>query len=161
MPSAGSMKHRTSWRLTSANLRPTAGSILSEGAAELLQLISAPLRMQSTDCIRNGADMSWSSSAAPSDNIEPAVGRKFAEVSRHDVRCFIEPAEGIRQSGVRITTNRHRSDLRKVVDVRTHLLGAQGAVDPHAQQPHVRNGVPERFHGLSGEGPPTSVRDGD
>src|SRR5437773_9757842 len=50
----------------------------------------------------------------------------------------------VRQPGVRVTADEHRRDLRELFDIRTHLLRPERAVDAHAQQRHVRDGVTER-----------------
>src|SRR5438876_7797380 len=41
----------------------------------------------------------------------------------------------------------------------TTLFRSERAVDAHAQQGYVRDGVPERLHGLSGQRAPAAVGD--
>src|ERR1700688_1647049 len=49
--------------------------------------------------------------------------------------------------------------MRKLLDVRAHLLRPEGAVDAYAQQVHVRNGNPKRFDRLPGESAAALVGD--
>ena len=97
--------------------------------------------------------------AAAANDIEPALLRKVAQVCRHDVRRLVEPAEGVGQTGVGIATAVDRRDLGQFLHVRAHLLGAQCAIDPDAQQWHVRDGIPEGLDRLAGERAPTAIRD--
>jgi len=64
---------------------------------------------------------------------------------RHDFRSFVEPAEGIGQAGVGITTGKNRRRGAKAPRLcAAHLLGA------HAQlMPTLSNGAPRRIQNAS------------
>src|ERR1700726_4480624 len=49
--------------------------------------------------------------------------------------------------------------MRKLLNIRPHLLRAERAIDARAEQVHVRNRSPECFDGLPGKSASASVRD--
>ncbi len=51
--------------------------------------------------------------------------------------------------------------MRQLLQVRSHLSGAQRAVDTYAQNVSLGYGQPEGLHGLSGECPAALIHNGD
>ena len=97
----------------------------------------------------------------PAGDIQPAARRKIVQVRGHRFRRLIESAKCVGKPRVRVATDVDRREMRKLLDIRPHLLRAERAVDAHAQQVHVRNRNPERFDGLPGKRAAALVRDGD
>ncbi len=94
---------------------------------------SSPLKpRQRLDCGRrarrlaghglgNRADVRRRGAAAAADDVQPAVVGELAQRAGHHLGRFVEAAEGVRQAGVRITTDVNRRDLRQLFDIRPQL----------------------------------------
>ena len=113
------------------------------------------------DRLGNGVDVLRRGPAAAAHDVEPAVGREVLEVGSHVRGRLVEAAEGVGQAGIGIAAHLHRGDPGQLLDERAHLARSQGAVDPHAEQPGVGDGVPEGLHRLARKRAPALVGDGE
>ena len=67
--------------------------------------------------------------------------------------------EGVGQAGVGVAGDERVGDPRHLGDVGPHLLGPEGAVEPHGERRHVPDGVPEGLGHLARQGAPGRVGD--
>src|SRR5207253_1375003 len=86
-------------------------------------------RLEAANGFGDGFDVLGCCSAAPADNVEPAIRRKIPEYCGSFAGGFIVTSKSIRQSGVGMATHEDRRDSRKLLNVRTHLFAAERAVD--------------------------------
>ena len=93
-------------------------------------------------------------------NVQPAVFGKLPQVRRHALGCFVESAEGVGQARVGIATDVHGGNPGEFLNVGTHLLRTQRAVQPDAERSRVGNRIPERFDGLPRQGPAALIGNG-
>ena len=73
---------------------------------------------------------------------------------------LVVAAEGVGQAGVGVGRNMHVGQAGQVLHVGFELVGAEGAVEAHAQQRQVADGVPEGLHRLARERAARGVGDG-
>ena len=92
-----------------------------------------------------------SGATTPANDVEPTILGKLAQYSCHVLRRFV--VSGLRkrvgQPGIRVAAREDGGDRRKLFDVRSHLRPTQRTVDPHAEEIHVTDGVPEPLNRLS------------
>ena len=93
------------------------------------------------------------------DHVEKSRLSEFPKNLCHLLRGLIITPKSVRQTGVRITTDKTVRYLRQGRHVRPHLLRAEGAVDPHTEGAGVADRVPESLRGLTGKGTTGGVRD--
>ena len=118
------------------------------------------MRRQVTHCLGNRGNVFRRASATAPYDVQPPVPGKFPQVRGHQLRCFVEPAEGVRQPRIGMATDVRRGQFREFLDIGTHLLGPQGAVDPHAERISIGDGMPKGFDRLSGERSPALIGNG-
>ena len=119
------------------------------------------VRRESAHGLGNRTDVRGCRSAAAAGDVQPAVRCKIAQIGGHRFRRLVKSAERVGKACIRVATDVDGREMRKLLDVRAHLLRAEGAVDAHAQQIHVRNGNPERLDRLTGKRAAALVGDGD
>ena len=119
------------------------------------------VRRNTAHGLGNRPDVRGRRPAASAGDVQPAVRRKVTQIGGHSLGRFVESAKRVRKPGIRVATDVDRRETRKLLDVWAHLLRAEGAVDAHAQEVHVRNGNPERFDRLAGKRAAALVGDGD
>ncbi|MOA43024.1 hypothetical protein D3C78_1651330 [compost metagenome] len=87
--------------------------------------------------------------AAAADNVEQAVAGKGLDLGCHLLRRFVILPELVRQAGVRIGTDEGVGNAGKLVDMRTHGVGAERAVEPDGERLGMAHGIPERRRRLA------------
>ena len=115
---------------------------------------------QSLDGLGNVGDVVGRGAAAAADEVDETAVGEVAQDRGGLVRLLVVLAEGVRESGVRVTADEAVGESRDLRDVRPHLLGAEGAVEADEQRLGVPDGMPERLRGLPGEGASRGVGDG-
>src|ERR1700674_831399 len=101
----------------------------------------------------NSCDVLGCVAATAAGNIDQPCPCKFAEITRHVLRPQIEAGLGewIRQTRIRVARDRYIRLLRELLQEWIHQIGAERAVEPHRQRPHMLHRIPERLHGLRGD----------
>ncbi len=110
-------------------------------------------------CVGDGADVLGRRAAAAADDIEPAVLGELTQQPPHVLGRFVVAAEFVGQAGVGMAAHEAGGNPRKFLDVGPHAVGAQGAVETHAQCRKMRDRVPKGLDRLAGEGPAAGVGD--
>ncbi len=106
-------------------------------------------RGQACHRIAHGGDMLWRGAAAAADDIqEPGFG-PFADLRRHRPGVEIVFTEGIRQTGVRVSSDVAFGDARQLLHILAQFVRPQRTVQAKAQGIGVAQGVVKRFRGLS------------
>ncbi len=108
----------------------------------------------------DGLDVRRGGAAAAADNVEETAGGKLLDNRSHLGRGLVVFAEGVRQAGVGVGGHVGVGLGREFFQVRTQVLGTEGAVQAHGNRVGVANRVPERFGGLARQGAPGGVGDG-
>ncbi len=88
--------------------------------------------------------------AAAARDVEPALLGEVAHESAHVLGQKREAGgrERVGQAGVRVATEIAGGDAREFLDVGTHLVRAERAIDADAERPGVRDGNPEGLERL-------------
>ena len=107
------------------------------------------------------ADVVGRAAAAAAHQVHEAAGREVVEVGRHPVRRLVEAPEGVGEPRVRVAAHGERRHRGQLLEERPHLLRPERAVDPHREERHVGDGVPEGLGGLAREVAAGAVGDGD
>ena len=98
--------------------------------------------------------------AAASHHIEKStLGKLFQQIG-HLLGRLIILTEVVGEPGIGISANVGVGDLGQLLDVRSQIFGTQGTVQSDGEGTNMRDGVPESFRRLTGEGPATGVGDG-
>ncbi len=105
----------------------------------------------------DGGGVLGGGAATRADDVQPAGLGKLPQLLGHHLRGLVVCAEFIRQAGVGPAGDVDVGDGGDLLQIRAHQVGTQGAVDSHAEQIGVRDGVPERLRRLSGEVAPAGV----
>src|SRR5207244_12736821 len=97
---------------------------------------------------------------APSTASHDVVQSLLVEPSKSVARVallLVVRAHLVRQAGVRMARDPGRRHAGEILDERTHLRRAEGAVDPDDERLGVLHGEPERVDGLAGESAAAAV----
>ena len=100
--------------------------------------------------------------AAAADEIHETVAGEGLEDGCGVLRALGETGgrEGVGQAGVGVAGDEGVGLAGELLDVRAHLLAAEGAVEPDGQRLGVADGVPEGLDRLPGQGAAGGVGDG-
>ncbi len=83
------------------------------------------------DSVPDRFDVGRYGAATATHDVDEAGLGEFPDDSRHDFRRFVVLPEGVRKSGVRVTTYGHIRDLRQLLQVGSKLVRPEGTVEPH------------------------------
>jgi hypothetical protein len=112
------------------------------------------------DGLGHPADVLRRRAAATAEEVDQAALGELVDGGSGVLRRLVVLAERVGQAGVRVGGDERVRDPGQLREVRPHLVGAEGAVEPHQQGLGVPHGVPERLGHLAREGPPGGVGDG-
>ena len=100
--------------------------------------------------IANGSNVLRCGAATPTNDIEKLVIRNLSQCSGGVGGLFVVPriAERVRKPRVGVAANVAIRDRREFLEIRAHLMGPEGTVNPNAQRSRVLYRVPERLGGL-------------
>ena len=87
--------------------------------------------------------------AAPTDGVQKSLLEEDAALFRHFRTLLIVTTHGVRQTSVGVRENPAVGTLAQVLNVRHHILRAEGAVQTDSHRLRVAHRVPERFVRLS------------
>lgn len=87
-------------------------------------------------------------SAAPTDDVEPAIASEILDVIGHPRWGQIVFSKRIRESGIWVAGYRCIGDLGKLLDVGTHDVWSHGTVHADTEHWKVAHGIPKGFDGL-------------
>src|SRR5262245_16327580 len=94
------------------------------------------------------------------EDIDQAAGGELLQQTSGRLRLFVRFAKGVRQTSIRVATDKGRGDLRQFGQVGTHLAGAQSTVQADAEGLGLGDGSPEGVDGLSRQRTSAAVRNG-
>ena len=118
------------------------------------------MRRQITHRLGNRGNVLRRASATAAYDVQPPVPGELPQVRGHQFRCFVEPPEGVRQARIGMATDVRRGQFRQFLDIGTHLLGPQGAIDPDNEGVRVGDRMPKGFDRLPGKRSPALIGDG-
>ena len=107
----------------------------------------------------NGADVFGRRSAAAADHIDHAVTGKAFDLGGHRFRRFVILAKLVRQTGIRIGADEGVGNGRQFVEMRTHSVGAERAIEADGKWFGVTQRMPECRWRLAGQGAAGKIGD--
>ena len=109
--------------------------------------------------VADSADVVGAGAAATADDVEPSVAGVLGEGAGHLLRGLIVAAHSVGEASIGVARGEHLGELRHALDIGTHLLAAEGAVDTAGEDVAVADRGVEGVHRLAREGTAGKVSD--
>ncbi len=97
--------------------------------------------------------------AASADDVDQPFAREVADIGRHGVGRLVIAAEGVGKPSIGMGAGQRVGNLGEIRNMGAQFLGPQRAVQTDGKRIGMAHGVPERLHGLTGQGPARKIGD--